>query len=53
MVWWNSTPVLTVALLVFVTVYLDVYWRIVRFKSPGWMAPSRESPATAERLNNS
>jgi UDP-N-acetylmuramyl pentapeptide phosphotransferase/UDP-N-acetylglucosamine-1-phosphate transferase len=53
MVWWNNTPVLTVALLVFVTVYLDVYWRIVRFNSPGWIGPSRESPPATERLNNS
>ena len=53
MVWWNSTPALALALFVFVAAYLDVYWRIVRFKSPGWMAWRRESPVATEHLNKS
>jgi UDP-N-acetylmuramyl pentapeptide phosphotransferase/UDP-N-acetylglucosamine-1-phosphate transferase len=53
MVWWNSTPALALALLVFVAAYLDLYWRIVRFKSPGWMAWRRESPVATEHLNKS
>lgn len=36
-IWWNDSRVLSLALLVFVLAYLDVYWRIVRFRSPGWM----------------
>ncbi len=53
MVWWNSTPMLALSLLVFVLVYLDLYWRIVQFKSPGWMAWRREPRAVTERLNKS
>lgn len=34
---WDSTPVLAVCLVVFVASYLVLYWRIVRFKSPRWM----------------
>jgi len=37
MVWWNNDAVLALALLVFVAAYLDLYWRIVRFRSPKWM----------------
>jgi hypothetical protein len=37
MVFWNNDAVLALALLVFVAAYLDLYWRIVRFRSPRWM----------------
>jgi UDP-N-acetylmuramyl pentapeptide phosphotransferase/UDP-N-acetylglucosamine-1-phosphate transferase len=40
-VWWNNSQVLSLVLLVFVLVYLDLYWRIVRFKSPTWMRARR------------
>ena len=36
-VWWNNTPMLAVSLLVFVTLYLRIYWQIVRFRTPRWM----------------
>jgi len=36
-IWWNNTPMLLLTILVFVLVYLRLYWRIVRFKTPGWM----------------
>ncbi len=52
-VWWNNTPVLALALLVFVMVYLDVYWRIVHFKSPAWLVSRRQPPPVIERLNKS
>jgi len=35
--WWNSTRILSIFLLIFVVGYLLLYWRIVRFKSPKWM----------------
>lgn len=36
-IWWNDSRILTVALLVFITTYLTLYWRIVHFRSPRWM----------------
>jgi UDP-N-acetylmuramyl pentapeptide phosphotransferase/UDP-N-acetylglucosamine-1-phosphate transferase len=35
--WWNSTAVLSWFLLAFVIVYVWLYARIVRFKTPRWM----------------
>jgi UDP-N-acetylmuramyl pentapeptide phosphotransferase/UDP-N-acetylglucosamine-1-phosphate transferase len=35
--WWNSTAVLSWFLLAFVVVYVWLYARIVRFKTPRWM----------------
>lgn len=43
-IWWSNTPALALSLAAFVLVYLDVYWRIVRFRSPRWMAWRRELP---------
>jgi len=37
MLWWDSTPILAVALLLFGASYVLLYWRIVRFRTPGWM----------------
>ncbi len=37
-VWWNNTPALATSLLVFMLVYLDLYWRIVTFRTPAWMS---------------
>ncbi len=36
-IWWNNTLALAISLALFVLVYLSLYWRIVRFKSPKWM----------------
>ena len=44
-IWWNNSPVLSVALLAFIAIYLFVYWRIVRFRSPRWMKNRRRRPA--------
>lgn len=41
-IWWYSTTALSAALLLFVLAYLRLYWRIVRFKTPGWLS-SRHS----------
>lgn len=36
-IWWNNTLALAISLSVFVIVYLSLYWRIVRFRTPAWM----------------
>jgi UDP-N-acetylmuramyl pentapeptide phosphotransferase/UDP-N-acetylglucosamine-1-phosphate transferase len=36
-VFWNNTPVLAGFLLLFVATYVNLYWRIVRFRSPRWL----------------
>jgi len=48
--WWSNTPVLALSLLVFVLAYLDVYWRIVTFRSPRWMAWRRDPMPAAEQM---
>ena len=35
--WWDNTPVLFIALAVFVVFYIHVYWLIVRFRTPKWL----------------
>lgn len=37
LLWWNSTPALIVASLFFATLYIWLYTRIVRLKTPLWM----------------
>ena len=34
---WNSTRILALCLLLFALSYVMLYWRIVRFKSPRWL----------------
>ena len=41
--WWDSTPVLGAFILLFAVVYLKLYWRIVRFRAPRFLA-FRQSP---------
>ncbi len=50
MIWWNNTTALALSLAVFVLVYLDVYWRIVRFRSPRWVAYRRDVPPASNPL---
>lgn len=38
LIWWNDTLVLAFTLVVFLWVYLNLYWRIVRFRTPNWMS---------------
>ena len=40
-IWWDDSRMLSLALGVFVLAYLSLYWRIVRFRSPGWMKARR------------
>lgn len=41
MLFWNHTPVVGLFLGLFVLSYLALYWRIVRFRSPGWLHATR------------
>jgi UDP-N-acetylmuramyl pentapeptide phosphotransferase/UDP-N-acetylglucosamine-1-phosphate transferase len=41
MLFWNSTALLAAFIVLFGLVYTGLYWRIVRFKSPRWMASRR------------
>ncbi len=50
-IWWDNTLALALSLLVFVLVYLDLYWRIVTFRSPRWMAYRRASPSVSATLH--
>ncbi len=34
---WNSTPILLGCLLLFCVIYVGLYWRIVRFRTPKWL----------------
>ena len=46
-IWWGNTPALALSMAVFVLAYLDIYWRIVRFRSPRWVAWRRGLPRVA------
>lgn len=39
--WWNNTTALVISLFAFFLVYLWLYWRIVRFQTPGWISPKK------------
>ena len=40
--WWDSTRVLSIFLLLFMVSYVFLYWRIVRFRTPRWLGARRE-----------
>ena len=40
--WWNSTRILSIFLLLFIVLYVFLYWRIVRFRTPRWLGARRE-----------
>jgi len=44
---WDSTPMLLVCLVLFCALYVGLYWRIVRFRTPRWLVVSRVSSRTA------
>jgi len=46
--WWHDSRALALSLAAFVLVYLDVYWRIVRFRSPRWMTWRRHLARESE-----
>jgi UDP-N-acetylmuramyl pentapeptide phosphotransferase/UDP-N-acetylglucosamine-1-phosphate transferase len=42
--WWDSTPILALFIVLFGLIYVTLYWRIVRFRAPRWLVfrqPSR------------
>ena len=41
MLFWDHTAAMAIALAGFVLSYLILYWRIVRFRSPGWLHTAR------------
>ena len=40
--WWDSTPILGFYIVVFALIYIGLYWRIVRFRTPRWMVVRKE-----------
>jgi len=40
--WWDSTRILSIFLLLFILSYVFLYWRIVRFRTPRWLGARRE-----------
>jgi len=48
MLFWNSTPLMGLFLLLFGLTYIGLYWRIVRFKSPRWMRAIATRPRPLE-----
>lgn len=44
--WWDNTLALAMAMLVFVVTYVLIYWRIVTFRTPGWLIASADRSAT-------
>jgi len=39
--WWDSTRILSIFLLIFIASYIFLYWRIVRFRTPRWLSSRR------------
>lgn len=44
-IWWDDSGALSLVLLGYVLLYVSLYWRIVRFRTPRWMV-RRLQPAT-------
>jgi len=42
--WWDSTRILSVFLLLFILLYVFLYWRIVRFRTPRWLGSRHSRP---------
>jgi UDP-N-acetylmuramyl pentapeptide phosphotransferase/UDP-N-acetylglucosamine-1-phosphate transferase len=50
LLWWDSTPILAACLLFFIVLYVSLYARIVRFRTPRWMVFSNSrQPEIRER----
>jgi UDP-N-acetylmuramyl pentapeptide phosphotransferase/UDP-N-acetylglucosamine-1-phosphate transferase len=41
LLFWDDSLTLSVFALIFMTLYVSLYWRIVRFKTPSWLALNR------------
>ncbi len=43
MLFWHSTPVLALFIVIFALAYTGLYWRIVRFRMPRWLSSRRDA----------
>lgn len=43
--WWDNTLALALSMLAFVIAYVLIYWRIVTFRTPGWLIASADRSA--------
>ena len=41
-IWWDNTPILGFYIVVFALLYVGLYWRIVRFRTPRWLVVRKE-----------
>lgn len=41
LLFWDSTRMLAACIVLFGVIYVVIYWRIVRFRTPRWLAPHR------------
>ena len=41
--WWDSTKMLSIFLFLFISSYVFLYWRIVRFRTPRWLSSRRDA----------
>ena len=48
---WDESAVIAVSLVLFAVAYITLYWRIVRFKSPGWLRPIARLRRASRRDN--
>jgi uncharacterized iron-regulated membrane protein len=46
--WWDSTRILSIFLFLFILLYVFLYWRIVRFRTPRWLG-ARRDPTPPQR----
>jgi UDP-N-acetylmuramyl pentapeptide phosphotransferase/UDP-N-acetylglucosamine-1-phosphate transferase len=59
MLWYRSTPLMALFIMVFAVTYVVLYWRIVRFRAPRWMVflastgpmPLRDNPEREHRTH--
>ncbi|MDE2367980.1 MAG: glycosyltransferase family 4 protein [Burkholderiales bacterium] len=51
-VFWSNSGMLAASLLLFVIVYVTLYWRIVRFKSPRWLRIGHVEATWAVKADN-
>ena len=48
--WWDSTRMLSIFLLLFISLYVFLYWRIVRFRTPRWLGARRDARPDRRRF---
>jgi len=52
-VFWRNTPALQISVASFAAIYLWLYWRIVRFRTPRWLIISNREKPTKIIVRNS